>query len=119
MVDDRVESNVRCGDAPRVQDAESQAVLTDQYADRARAAVQAVRRPKDGHARGSRSSRVKYEVTSPVADKVDVTGTHRHALYAEPVSTPDVEGHTGDVPWSFEKFLVALDGTVAARSLRL
>jgi glutathione peroxidase len=31
------------------------------------------------------------------------------------VDTPDADGHTGDVRWNFEKFLVAPDGTVAAR----
>ncbi|MFD6640514.1 hypothetical protein ACFWDN_32420, partial [Micromonospora chalcea] len=43
------------------------------------------------------------------------TSQWRLPYYAELVSTPDAEGHTGDVRWNFEKFLVAPDGTVAAR----
>ncbi|MGC1211457.1 MAG: glutathione peroxidase [Micromonospora sp.] len=58
---------------------------------------------------------VNYGVTFPLTEKVDVNGPARHPLYAELVSTPDAEGHTGDVRWNFEKFLVAPDGTVAAR----
>jgi glutathione peroxidase len=27
----------------------------------------------------------------------------------------DADGHTGDIRWNFEKFLVSPDGTVAAR----
>ncbi|MGW1057978.1 glutathione peroxidase [Micromonospora rubida] len=58
---------------------------------------------------------VNYGVTFPLTEKVDVNGPARHPLYAELVTTPDAEGHTGDVRWNFEKFLVAPDGTVAAR----
>ncbi|MEO3775639.1 glutathione peroxidase [Micromonospora sp. B11E3] len=58
---------------------------------------------------------VNYGVTFPLTEKVDVNGPNRHPLYAELVSTPDAEGHTGNVRWNFEKFLVAPDGTVAAR----
>ncbi|TDC37146.1 glutathione peroxidase [Micromonospora sp. KC213] len=58
---------------------------------------------------------VNYGVTFPLTEKVDVNGPHRHPLYAELVETPDADGHTGDVRWNFEKFLVAPDGTVAAR----
>ena len=31
------------------------------------------------------------------------------------MATADAEGHAGDIRWNFEKFLVAPDGTVAAR----
>ncbi|MEV0723177.1 glutathione peroxidase [Micromonospora purpureochromogenes] len=58
---------------------------------------------------------VNYGVTFPLTEKVDVNGPARHPLYAELVDTPDAEGHIGDVRWNFEKFLVAPDGTVAAR----
>lgn len=56
-----------------------------------------------------------YGVTFPLTEKVDVNGEGRHPLYAELVDTPDAEGHAGDIRWNFEKFLVAPDGTVAAR----
>ena len=56
-----------------------------------------------------------YGTTFPMTEKVDVNGEERHPLYAALVGTADAEGHTGDVRWNFEKFLVAPGGTVAAR----
>ncbi|GIF68130.1 glutathione peroxidase [Asanoa ishikariensis] len=58
---------------------------------------------------------VNYGVTFPLTAKVDVNGADRHPLYAAMVDTADADGHSGDVRWNFEKFLVAADGTVAAR----
>ncbi|MEV7227166.1 glutathione peroxidase [Polymorphospora sp. NPDC051019] len=58
---------------------------------------------------------VNYGVTFPLTEKVDVNGPDRHPLYVELVDTADAEGHTGDVRWNFEKFLIAPDGTVAGR----
>ncbi|MEV0126940.1 glutathione peroxidase [Dactylosporangium sp. NPDC050688] len=56
-----------------------------------------------------------YGVTFPITEKVEVNGDARHPLYQELVDTPDAEGHTGDIRWNFEKFLIASDGSVAAR----
>jgi glutathione peroxidase len=56
-----------------------------------------------------------YGVTFPLTEKVDVNGPERHPLYQGLVGTPDASGHTGDIRWNFEKFLIAPDGTVAAR----
>jgi glutathione peroxidase len=56
-----------------------------------------------------------YGVTFPMTEKVEVNGEGRHPLYRELVDVPDAEGHTGDIRWNFEKFLVAPDGAVAAR----
>lgn len=56
-----------------------------------------------------------YGVTFPMTEKVEVNGEGRHPLYGELVSVADAEGHTGDIRWNFEKFLIAPDGTVAAR----
>ncbi|GAA2588128.1 glutathione peroxidase [Actinomadura fulvescens] len=56
-----------------------------------------------------------YGVTFPMTEKVEVNGAGRHPLYAGLVDVPDAEGHTGDIRWNFEKFLIAPDGTVAAR----
>ncbi|MEV1024314.1 glutathione peroxidase [Streptomyces sp. NPDC050264] len=56
-----------------------------------------------------------YGVTFPMTEKVDVNGTDRHPLYDQLVTTADAEGHTGDVRWNFEKFLVGPDATVTAR----
>ena len=56
-----------------------------------------------------------YGVTFPMTEKVEVNGDNRHTLYQQLVDTADAEGHTGDIRWNFEKFLVSDDGTVIAR----
>ncbi|CAL9460728.1 glutathione peroxidase [Streptomyces atacamensis] len=56
-----------------------------------------------------------YGVTFPMLEKTDVNGDGRHPLYAELTKLADAEGQAGDVQWNFEKFLVAADGTPAAR----
>ncbi len=58
---------------------------------------------------------VNYGVTFPLTEKIEVNGDGRHATYATFAAAADAEGHTGDIRWNFEKFLVARDGTVAAR----
>ena len=58
---------------------------------------------------------VNYGVTFPLTEKVDVNGEHRHPLYEQLTPVADAEGRSGDIQWNFEKFLVAPDGTVAAR----
>jgi glutathione peroxidase len=56
-----------------------------------------------------------YGVTFPMTEKIDVNGDDRHEIYTELVKTPSEKGEGGDVSWNFEKFLVAIDGTVVAR----
>ena len=56
-----------------------------------------------------------YGVTFPLSEKVEVNGDGRHALYQQLVDTPDAEGHTGDIRWNFEKFLIGRDGEVISR----
>ena len=57
-----------------------------------------------------------YGVTFPLTEKVEVNGEGRHALYQELVDVPDVDdGHTGDIRWHFEKFVLAPGGEVVAR----
>jgi glutathione peroxidase len=56
-----------------------------------------------------------YGVTFPMTEKVEVNGEARHPLYQQLVDVPDAEGHTGDIRWNFEKFLVAPGGEVVAR----
>jgi len=53
--------------------------------------------------------RTTYGVTFPMTEKVEVNGDGRHPLYAELI------GGGPDIQWNFEKFVVAPDGTVAAR----
>lgn len=56
-----------------------------------------------------------YGVTFPLTEKVDVNGPDRHPLYQQLTATADDTGTAGDVMWNFEKFVVAPDGSVAAR----
>ncbi|AZQ35431.1 MULTISPECIES: glutathione peroxidase [Streptomyces] len=56
-----------------------------------------------------------YGVTFPLTEKVEVNGEGRHALYERLVGFADAEGHSGDIRWNFEKFLVGRDGRVVAR----
>jgi glutathione peroxidase len=56
-----------------------------------------------------------YGVTFPLTEKIEVNGDDRHPLYRELTQQPDAEGHTGDIRWNFEKFLVSRDGEVLAR----
>ncbi|HEY4610865.1 MAG TPA: glutathione peroxidase [Ilumatobacteraceae bacterium] len=53
-----------------------------------------------------------YGVTFPMMEKVDVNGDQRHPIYSELTQVADAEGHSGDIRWNFEKFLIAPDGAV-------
>ena len=56
-----------------------------------------------------------YGVSFPLTEKIEVNGEGRHAVYEELTQQPDGEGHTGDIRWNFEKFLVNREGNVVAR----
>lgn len=56
-----------------------------------------------------------YGVTFPLTEKIDVNGENRHPLYDQLVTTADAEGHTGDIRWNFEKFLIDKSGNVIGR----
>ncbi|MFD5911993.1 glutathione peroxidase [Streptomyces massasporeus] len=56
-----------------------------------------------------------YGVTFPLTEKVEVNGDGRHPLYDRLTGFADAEGHTGDIRWNFEKFLIGRDGRVVAR----
>ena len=56
-----------------------------------------------------------YGVTFPMTDKVDVNGPDAHPVFRQLTEAPDAAGEAGPVQWNFEKWLVAPDGTVAAR----
>lgn len=56
-----------------------------------------------------------YGVSFPLTEKVEVNGEGRHPLYERLVGFADGEGHTGDIRWNFEKFLIGKDGRVVAR----
>ncbi len=53
-----------------------------------------------------------YGVTFPLMEKIDVNGDDRHPIYSALTATADAGGHTGDIRWNFEKFLIAPDGTI-------
>ena len=56
-----------------------------------------------------------YNVTFPLSEKIEVNGDGRHELYQQLTPKADGEGHTGDIRWNFEKFLVDPEGNVVAR----
>jgi glutathione peroxidase len=56
-----------------------------------------------------------YGITFPLTEKVRVNGKRRHPLYAAAVASTGEDGHSGDVRWNFEKFLVDAEGVVVAR----
>lgn len=53
-----------------------------------------------------------YGVTFPMMEKIDVNGDGRHEIYRELTQVADGEGHSGDIRWNFEKFVVTADGSV-------
>jgi glutathione peroxidase len=56
-----------------------------------------------------------YGVTFPLLEKCDVNGEARHPLYAALTELTDDSGHTGDIRWNFEKFLVNRAGEPVLR----
>jgi glutathione peroxidase len=56
-----------------------------------------------------------YNVTFPLSEKIEVNGEGRHALYEQLAPVADAEGHTGDIRWNFENFLISRDGEILAR----
>ncbi|MGZ8766544.1 MAG: glutathione peroxidase [Acidimicrobiia bacterium] len=57
-----------------------------------------------------------YGVTFPLFEKIEVNGDGRHALYEQLVEVADsADGHTGDIRWNFEKFLVSPSGEIVGR----
>jgi glutathione peroxidase len=57
-----------------------------------------------------------YGVTFPMTEKVEVNGEDRHELYQQLVDVADsADGHTGDIRWNFEKFVIAPGGAIVAR----
>ncbi len=56
-----------------------------------------------------------YGVSFPMLAKADVNGADRHPLFDELTAATDTTGHTGDVRWNFEKWLLSRDGEVIGR----
>ena len=59
---------------------------------------------------------VNYGVTFPMFAKIDVNGENADELYTELEQAADVaDGHTGDIRWNFEKFLISPQGEIVGR----
>lgn len=56
-----------------------------------------------------------YGVTFPLMEKVEVNGPGAHEIYQELTPMTDNTGHSGDIQWNFEKFVVAADGGTIQR----
>jgi len=56
-----------------------------------------------------------YGVSFPMTEKVDVNGDDRHPIYNELTQVADPDGHSGDIRWNFEKFVVAPGGSSIKR----
>jgi glutathione peroxidase len=54
---------------------------------------------------------LRYGVTFPMFDKIDVNGPSRHPLYQALIAAQPA----GDIAWNFEKFLIDRNGEVVAR----
>jgi glutathione peroxidase len=57
----------------------------------------------------------QYGVTFPMMEKIEVNGAGRHPVYQALTPIADASGHTGDIRWNFEKFLISADGTQVTR----
>jgi len=51
-----------------------------------------------------------YGVTFPMMAKIEVNGGGRHPIYQKLTTIADGTGHTGDIRWNFEKFVISADG---------
>jgi len=56
-----------------------------------------------------------YGITFPIMEKIEVNGPGRHDIYKALTPIADTSGHTGDIRWNFEKFVVSADGTKVTR----
>lgn len=54
-----------------------------------------------------------YDVSFPLAQKIDVNGPGRHPIYAW--LTGEDDGFPGDIEWNFEKFLIDREGRIYRR----
>jgi glutathione peroxidase len=57
----------------------------------------------------------RYGVTFPLTEKIDVNGARRHPIYGELTQIADGAGHSGDIRWNFEKFVVSADRSTITR----
>ena len=55
----------------------------------------------------------KYGVDFPLMAKLEVKGENQHPLFTELSQSVGSDGHTGDIRWNFEKFVISNDGSIA------
>jgi len=55
----------------------------------------------------------QYNVDFPLMAKLEVKGENQHPLFTELSQSVGSDGHTGDIRWNFEKFVISKDGSVA------
>ncbi len=56
-----------------------------------------------------------YGITFPIMEKIEVNGDHRHPIYKALTQIADSSGHSGDIRWNFEKFVLSADGKSITR----
>ncbi|MEK6795615.1 MAG: glutathione peroxidase [Spirochaetota bacterium] len=59
--------------------------------------------------------KMKYDVTFPLASKISVKGKDMHPVYKLLTSKETNPKTAGEIGWNFTKFIIARDGSVAAR----
>ena len=104
----------KCGLTPQYAGLEA---LHEQYADRGFTVVGFPCNQFGGQEPGSAEEietfcSTTYGVTFPMMEKIEVNGDGRHPIYQELTAVADAEGHSGDIRWNFEKFLIAPDGGI-------
>jgi glutathione peroxidase len=107
----------KCGLTPQYAGLET---LAEAYADRGLTVLGAPCNQFAGQEPGTNEDiaefcSMTYGVTFPLTDKLEVKGEGRHPLFAALEAAPDAQGHTGDVRWNFEKWLVSPVGEVVGR----
>jgi glutathione peroxidase len=56
-----------------------------------------------------------YGITFPIFEKIEVNGPGRSDIYKALTPIADESGHSGDIRWNFEKFVISADGTKVTR----
>jgi glutathione peroxidase len=107
----------KCGLTPQYAGLEA---LAETYADRGLTVLGAPCNQFRGQEPGSNEEiaefcSMTYGVTFPLTDKLEVNGEGTHPLFVLLDEAADSEGHTGDVRWNFEKWLVSPEGEVVGR----
>lgn len=54
----------------------------------------------------------KFGVDFPLMAKIEVKGENQHPLFTELSESTGSDGHTGDIRWNFEKFVISNDGNI-------